>query len=149
MGCLMAIMMLGTALFSIQAFTGKFYSSASLYSAQASDESVTGSSFQEMGQKTADSSPYEAKSGASHSMSSSAETKGFLAVPWIPAGYIRQAMTESSLSQTVRRNLRGFILLDYPSHDTIDVTDRTVRNRSNSDCSIQVLALDISRLTAG
>jgi hypothetical protein len=145
----MGIMMLGTALFSIQAFTGEFYSSALRYTAETIDETLPESGFQETEHKTADSSPYAADTNSNHSMNSSAETKGFLAVPWIPAGYIRQAMTESSLSQTARKSLRGFVLLDYPSHDTIDITDRTVRNRTNPDYSIQILMLDISRLTAG
>ncbi len=144
------IMMLGTALFSIQAFTAPLQPASSRNISNGPDDGAGSGDVSQTGTLTppeADLSiPVDA---AAHSMNSRPESKGFLAVPWIPVSYIRQAIKESSLLQQGKKDLRPFRCISYPSSQTIGVTDRTIRNQINSTFLLQALALHISRLTAG
>ncbi len=80
---------------------------------------------------------------------SGAEARGFMTLPWIPAGYIRLAMKESSAAQSYKKLSQNFTIKDYPTDPSADMTDRTVRRMSNAYCGDQIRILSISRLTAG
>ena len=135
-GCLVMIMVLETALFSIQTFTGRLQSDSypnnqnAVATAVVSDSSATGGF-------------------VSHAMNSRADTDGLFAAPWIPVSYIQQAIGESSLPQQNPRFLSLFISTVYTSDIADGVTDRTIRGRSNSGSLMQALVFHISRLTAG
>lgn len=150
-GCLLIIMMLGTALFSVQAFTGKFQSDIFSSSTNSSINKSLDNNLQVGESGSCETNPSASSSATpiTHSMDSSPETNGFLAVPWIPVSFIRQSMKEASLLQQDQKFLRIFIIRPYPSDKKIEVTDRTIQNQTNSNCLLQVLDFQISKLTAG
>lgn len=150
--CLIAVMLPGMAFFSVQAFAGAFTLSSfrsviasfhAGFAAQTDPDTISSPALSDTGAKSQDAS-----APGGHSMSG-AEARGFMALPWIPAGYIRQAMTESSFAQSCKKFLRNFIIKDYPADPSAEVTDRTVRGMSNANCGDQIRVLSISRLTAG
>jgi len=178
-GGLVTVMMLGTALFSVQAFTGRFQpnsfqnsteetiaekttnetapiisaaspettdASTSTNASTTAEISIVADSSKTTSQTTAESQPDQAPS---HSVDSQSQPSGFLAVPWIPVSFISQSMKESSFLQQEQRFLRDFSIKPYPFGKAGEVTDRTVRNQSNLEYSMQALILHIAKLTAG
>lgn len=150
-GCLLIIMMLGTALFSVQAFTGKFQSDAFSSSKDSSINKSLNNNIKDSESGSPETNPSSSSTATpiAHSMDSSPESNGFLAVPWIPVSFIRQSMKEASLLQQEQKFLRIFIIRPYPSDKKMEVTDRTIQNQTNSLCLLQTLDFHISRLTAG
>jgi len=190
-GGLVTVMMLGTALFSVQAFTGKFQpdsfqnaseeaiaekttnetapiisvaspetantSTTANTSATANASTTADTSTTENASTTADASTTTSQATAAsepaqapaHAVDSQPQPSGFLAVPWIPVSFIRQSMKESSFLQQAQRFFRDFSIKSYPSDKKVGVTDRTVRNQSNLEYSMQAFILHVAKLTAG
>lgn len=135
-GCLTMFMMLGTVLFSVQAFCFASQPAVSQYSINDNDAAASDDNVQR-----ADPD--------SHSMDTRSESNGFFAIPWISVSYIRQSIGEASLLQSARKLTRSLLFSAYSFGRTIGVTDKTVRSRSNSSCQVQALDLQIARWTAG
>lgn len=131
-GFLITIMMLGTALFSVQAFTGNFQLDSS-----GMDDSCLSSASSEKGEVPA------------HSMDRSPEKTGFLAVPWMPASFIRQALGRDVSLEQLKRFAGTYAIKSYPMDLTSGITDKNIRNMSNTSYHIQILSMHIAKLTAG
>ncbi|MHB1484086.1 MAG: hypothetical protein ACYCYI_05425 [Saccharofermentanales bacterium] len=154
-GFLIAVMMLGTALFSIQAFTGSFQpetdASSAFFASPDIDGSPAADSDRNDTDRTAETTDVAKPQTepASHSMDSNPEAKGFLAAPWIPASFIRQSMSQDVSFEKLNRLIRTYTIKSYPVDKTPDITDRNIRNMTNKGYHKQVLSMHIAKLTAG
>lgn len=142
-GCLMLLMMLGTALFSVQVFA---QSESSDISTIATTQDTIADQAQDGTVATVDTT----QSGTSaHSMDTSPENKGFTAVPWFPASFIRQTLNRISNLEKTEKSLRNHTDKPYPVDNNRTVTDRILRMSSNVYYFYQTHLLQVSKLTAG
>lgn len=133
-----AVMMLGTALLTMQAVSG-----SSLFFSVNTIESIQGQPTP--AHETAPSVP----ASSSHSMNSRPEVQLFFAAPWISAGLIRMSDNASSFIKSTHQYARDYTLIPYPKDHSRWITDRSIRLLVNSAYTLQTLNLQIARLTAG
>ena len=145
------MMTLGTVMFPVQVFAGKFQTPSSFMNpAAAMETSASGSGVSDADFLTTENGTSSSSDAAAHSMNRKTnDADGFLAAPWIPVSYIHQSANESSLIQQNPKYLSTYTVKEYPANKKNIVTDHTIRSLSNPDSRIQAFAFHVSKLTAG